>query len=201
MHNLQTVERSHRLTICNLKEKSCLGRMSTKMWGAHARPLKKTIQTKNYQRQSSNSCMVSYHGMLEEKSHQLKRGPCPHPLLPYIKKNRKVVFLVNLLIWSANGIAILKKCKILSSTLKTFSSFRMWLWGNLPLGPYPFSIGHPINPYMADYFHITGPLEDCNSSSQSGFFSVSRERGMQYVEFIKEKLTFFLMYQKTMANS
>ena len=33
------------------------------------------------------------------------------------------------------------------------------------------------------------------------FFSVSRERGMQYVEFIKEKLTFFLMYQKTMANS
>ena len=143
--------------------------------------------------------MVSYHGMLEEKSHQ--RGPCPHPLLPYIKKNRKVVFLVNLLIWSANNIAILKKCKILSSTLKTFSSFRMWLWGNLPLGPYPFSIGHPINPYMADYFHITGPLEDCNSSSQSGFFSVSRERGMQYVEFIKEKLTFFLMYQKTMANS
>ena len=122
--------------------------------------------------------------MLEEKSHQLKRGPCPHPLLPYIKKNGKVVFLVNLLIWSANGIAILKKCKILSSTLKTFSSFRMWLWGNLPLGPYPFSIGHPINPYMADYFHITGPLEDCDSSSQSGFFSVSRERGMQYVEFI-----------------
>ena len=201
MHNLQTVERSHRLTICNLKEKSCLGRMSTKMWGAHARLLKNTNQTKNIKNKVPTLAWYHTFGMLEEKSHQLKRGLCPHPLLPYIKKNRKVVFLVNLLIWSANGIAILKKCKILSSTLKTFSSFRMWLWGNLPLGPYPFSIGHPINPYMADYFHITGPLEDCNSSSQSGFFSVSRERGMQYVEFIKEKLTFFLMYQKTMANS
>ena len=56
---------------------------------------------------------------------------------------------------------------------------------------------------MADYFHITGPLEDCNSSSQSGFFSVSREIGMQYVEFINQGKVdgFFLMYQKTMANS
>ena len=92
MHNLQTVERSHRLTICNSKEKSCLGRMSTKMWGAHARPLKKTNQTKKYQKQSSNPWMVSYHGILEEKSHQLKRGPCPHPLLPYISRKTAKLF-------------------------------------------------------------------------------------------------------------
>ena len=63
--------------------------------------------------------------------------------------------------------------------------FQNVIVGNLPLGPYPFSIGHPINPYMADYFHITGPLEDCNSSSQSGLLRFEeREIGMQYVEFI-----------------
>ena len=132
-----------------------------------------------------------------------KKGPLsPPPPSLYIKKNGKVVFLVNLLIWSANGIAILKKCKILSSTLKTFSSFRMWLWGNLPLGPYPFSIGHPINPYMADYFYITGPLDDCNSSSQSGLLRFEEREACNMLNLIiKEKLTAVWMYQKTIANS
>ena len=27
-------------------------------------------------------------------------------------------------------------------------------------GSYPFSIGHPINPYMGDYIRITLPLEE-----------------------------------------
>ena len=37
----------------------------------------------------------------------------------------------------------------------------MWLCWNLPVcGSYPFSIGHPINPYMGDYTRITLPSEE-----------------------------------------
>ena len=49
-----------------------------------------------------------------------------------------------------------------------FLCFRMWFWLNLPLcGSYPFSIGHPINPYMDDYIRISLPLENCTSRFHS----------------------------------
>ena len=63
---------------------------------------------------------------------------------------------------------------------KAFSWFRMWLWWNLPVcGSYPFSIGHPINPYMADYIRITLPLEDCTSSFHSASFFFTMNRNWQ----------------------
>ena len=47
MHNISAVKRSHRWPICSLKEKSCLGRMSTKMWGAHESLKIRQIKLKN----------------------------------------------------------------------------------------------------------------------------------------------------------
>ena len=54
----------------------------------------------------------------------------------------------------------------------TFLCFRMWFWLNLPVcGSYPFSIGHPINPYMDDYIRISLPLENCTSRFHSESFA------------------------------